>query len=154
MHPLIGAAPSMNSTVPVGTPLAGDTGAMVAVNVTAYPSTIVPFDGDVIVVVVEPCATVCVSVGEVEPSKSASPLYTALIAYVPASGNVRLHEATPPAIGCAAHPLTTVAPSRNVTVPVGVPLAGATAVTVAVYVRPSPGTDGFTDDAITAAVAP
>jgi hypothetical protein len=39
-----------------------------------------------------------------------------------------------------------VAPSRNVTVPVGVPEAGATAVTVAVNVTACPGDDGFSDE--------
>jgi hypothetical protein len=38
------------------------------------------------------------------------------------------------------------APSRKVTVPVGVPVPGATAVTVAVNVTDWPNTDGFTDE--------
>jgi len=38
------------------------------------------------------------------------------------------------------------APSRKVTVPVGVPVAGGTALTVAVNVTAWPKTDGFTDD--------
>ena len=38
------------------------------------------------------------------------------------------------------------APSMKVTVPVGVPAAGATGVTVAVNVTDCPDTDGFTDD--------
>ena len=42
-------------------------------------------------------------------------------------------------------------PSRNVTVPVGVPAPGATAETVAVNVTDWPNTDGFTDE-ITAVV--
>ena len=37
-------------------------------------------------------------------------------------------------------------PSKNVTVPVGVPPPGATAVTVAVNATACPKTDGFTDD--------
>jgi hypothetical protein len=39
-----------------------------------------------------------------------------------------------------------VAPSRKVTVPVGVPEAGGTALTVAVNVTVCPNTDGFTDE--------
>jgi hypothetical protein len=38
------------------------------------------------------------------------------------------------------------APSRKVTVPVGVPDPGATALTVAVNVTDWPNTDGFTDE--------
>ena len=38
------------------------------------------------------------------------------------------------------------APSRNVTVPVGVPVAGATALTVAVKVTAWPKRDGFVDE--------
>jgi hypothetical protein len=38
------------------------------------------------------------------------------------------------------------APSRKVTVPVGVPAPGATALTVAVKVTDWPNTDGFTDE--------
>ena len=38
------------------------------------------------------------------------------------------------------------APSRNVTVPVGVPVAGATGLTVAANVTAWPNSDGFTDD--------
>ena len=42
-----------------------------------------------------------------------------------------------------------VEPSENVTVPVGVPLPGATAVTVAVNVTDCVKTEGFTDDVTT-----
>src|SRR5437588_724679 len=44
-----------------------------------------------------------------------------------------------------------VAPSKKVTVPVGIPAAGATATTVAVKVMACPDTDGLTD--VTNAVA-
>ena len=40
-----------------------------------------------------------------------------------------------------------VAPSRNVTVPLGVPAPGATAATVAVKVTLCPKTDGLEDEA-------
>jgi hypothetical protein len=40
-----------------------------------------------------------------------------------------------------------VAPSKNVTVPVGVPVAGGLTVTVAVKVTDWPNTDGFVDEA-------
>jgi hypothetical protein len=44
-----------------------------------------------------------------------------------------------------------LAPSRKLTVPVGVPDPGATAVTLTVSVTGWPNTDGFTDD-VTVAV--
>src|SRR6185295_1280240 len=47
-----------------------------------------------------------------------------------------------------------VAPSLNVTVPVGTPTAGATAVTVAVKVTDSPDRDGFTDEVSAVVVSP
>ena len=46
------------------------------------------------------------------------------------------------------------APSKNVTVPVGVPKAGATAVTVAVNVTACPRADGFSDDVTVVELAP
>ena len=46
-----------------------------------------------------------------------------------------------------------VAPSLNVTVPVGVPAPGAEAVTVAVKVTDCPETDGLTEEASAVAVA-
>src|SRR6185437_13762631 len=45
-----------------------------------------------------------------------------------------------------------LAPSRNVTVPVGVPAPGATAETVAVNVTDWPKTDGFCDEVTSVAV--
>ena len=46
-----------------------------------------------------------------------------------------------------------VEPSRKLTVPVGVPLPGATALTVAVKVTDSPKTEGFADE-VTLLVVP
>ena len=58
--------------------------------------------------------------------------------------------ATPP----LSVPVPRVAPpSLNVTLPVGVPLPGAAAVTVAVKVTDWPKTEGFADD-VTAVVLP
>ena len=45
-------------------------------------------------------------------------------------------------------------PSRNVTDPVGVPVAGATAVTVAVKVTAWPRMEGFTDEVTAVEVLP
>jgi hypothetical protein len=87
------------------------------------------------------------------PLKLASPLYLAVIEWAPtdrlavlavhvkgaAAGNVQL-------------PIVAV-PSRNVTVPVGVPVPGG--VTVAVKVTDWPKTDGLADDvSVVAVVAP
>jgi hypothetical protein len=47
-----------------------------------------------------------------------------------------------------------VEPSRKVTVPVGVPVAGATAVTVAVNVTVCPKTDGLTDEVTVVELTP
>ena len=65
-----------------------------------------------------------------------------------------MHDAIPATSACVAQPATVDAPSRNATVPVGIPLAGATADTVAVYEMTWPTTEGFADEAIIAAVAP
>jgi hypothetical protein len=62
--------------------------------------------------------------------------------------------ATPPTVGCEMHPMMAVPPSENVTVPVGVPAAGAVAVTIAVYITVCPDTDGSTDDVTIVVVAP
>jgi hypothetical protein len=66
-------APSKKLTVPVGVPAPGATTATVAVRVLACPKT----DGsglEVKVAVVDAWFTVCVSTGDVEPVKLASPL--------------------------------------------------------------------------------
>ena len=64
--------------------------------------------------------------------KLVSPLYTPVIAWLPTPGYVTAQVAEPATSGCAAQPAMTDAPSMNATLPVGVPLAGTTAVTVAV----------------------
>jgi len=62
-------APSLNVTVPVGTPLAGATGLTVALNVTACP-TVEGFGVEVRLVLVLPAFTVCVTAAEVLPGNS------------------------------------------------------------------------------------
>src|SRR5580700_8441603 len=52
------------------------------------------------------------------------------------------------------HPMTAAPPSVNFTEPVGVPAAGAVAVTIAVYATVCPDTDGSTDDVTIVVVAP
>ena len=72
--------------------------------------------------------------------KFASPEYCAVMVWDPTvSDDVLNVAATPPLIGNA---LSCVAPSKNVTVPVGVPEPD----TVAVNVTDVPAVDGFSDD--------
>jgi hypothetical protein len=133
-----GVAPSKNVTVPVGVPAPGVTTAIVAVRVLACPNT----DGsgvEVSVAVVEAWFTVWVSTGEVEPVKPASPLYTAVSACDPTLNDDVVNDAAPPA---SVEVPRGVAPSKKLTVPVGVPAPGVTTAIVAVRVLACPKTDG------------
>ena len=65
-------APSLNVTVPVGVPDAGDAAATVAVKVTDWPNTL-GLAEDPSDVVVAPWFTVCVRPDEVDPVKLVSP---------------------------------------------------------------------------------
>src|SRR5574338_1098010 len=138
-------APSKNVTVPVLVPDAGDTGDTVAVNDTDWPES----DGfafDDMVVVVPPLLTVCVIAGLVLGSKLESPEYTAVMLCVPVA-SVDVNEATP--LASVPEPIL-LRPSRNVTVPVGVP---PDPVTVAVNVTVWPTTDGLMLDDTTVELA-
>jgi hypothetical protein len=64
-------APSLNVTVPLGVPAAGDTAVTVAVNVVLWPNT-VGLTEEVSAVVVSPLFTVCVSALDVLPLKFVS----------------------------------------------------------------------------------
>jgi hypothetical protein len=131
-----GLPPTTNVTVPVGVPLAGAAAATVAVTVTLSPTT--DGSGDTLnVVVVDPWFTVAATV-PVDPPKFSSPLYVAVRLLLPTSSCVLATDATPPTRGT----IWGLPPRSNVTAPVGVPLAGAAAVTVAVRVTLSPATDG------------
>ncbi len=86
------------------------------------------------------------------PPKLESPLYTAVIVCIPTDNELVVK------VACA-EPLRVpvprvVAPSLNVTVPVGVPTAGATGLTVAVKVTDCPGDAGLTDVATAVVVNP
>src|SRR5882724_9357465 len=89
----------------------------------------------------------------VPPRKVPSPAYSATTVLVPALSDEVLKLAAPPlsATGSpAAEPLI-----RNCTTPVGTPLGGGTAVTVAVKVTFDPMVEGFAeDDTATAEKAP
>src|ERR1700680_1406988 len=108
---------SLNVTVPVGVPeVAGFT---VAVKVTAWPNAD-GFTEETTEVVEVACFTPCDRAGEVLPAKLASPLYTAVMEYVPIV-SVAVVNAAVPALSV---PVPSVpAPFLNVTVPVGVPEA-------------------------------
>ena len=75
--------------------------------------------------------------------KFVSPPYTAVMECGPGAREEAANVATP---ALSAPVPSVVAPSLNVTVPVAVPLPGATAATVAVNVTPCPNTDGFAED--------
>ena len=88
--------------------------------------------------------TVCVNVEEVLVVKLVSPPYTAVIVCAATESEFVAKVAVPE----LKLPVPKVTPaSLNVTVPLGVPAPGATALTVAVNVTDWPETDGFTDEA-------
>src|SRR2546425_1198267 len=123
-------APSRNVTVPVGTPAAEVT---VAVRVTACP-VVEGFGVEVKVVVVAAAAgafTTWVTTAEGLAAKVALPPYAAVSGWLPAASVEVTNEALPLTSVTVA---STVAPSLNVTVPVGTPVPGATGLTTAVSV--------------------
>jgi hypothetical protein len=91
--------------------------------------------------------TVWVITLDVEVKKFVSLPYTAVIECVPTPAYPIWHVATPK-LSVVEPPVQTMVdvPSLNVTVPVGVPAPGLSAITVAVYVTDCPTTDGFTND--------
>ncbi len=107
----------------------------------------------VIVAVVLALLTVCVKLGEVLPVKLVSPLYTAVIVWLPTVSALVEHCAVPPDKATALQPAIVAAPSLNWTVPVGVPLPGAVTLTVAVNVTLCPKTDGLAFDMTAVVVA-
>ncbi len=137
--------PSLKITEPVGVPAPGDTALTVAVKVTDCPDT----DGladEATAVVVLAWFTVCVSAEDVLslPIKLVLPPYTAVIVCA-ATESAAVAKVACPALRALLP--SVLVPSENVTVPVGVPLPGNTALTVAVNVTDCPAADGFTDEA-------
>jgi len=119
-------APSWNVTVPVGVPVP-EAGATAAVNDTDWPALkLVELEDSVVVVDTTAAFTVTETAFDVEPLSEVSPEYDAVMLCEPADSVLVLKLALPPE--SAAEPRD-VAPSWNVTVPVGVPVpeAGATA---------------------------
>jgi len=135
-------APSRNVTDPVGEPPAPVT---VAVNVTDWPTSD-GFTEEASAVVLAPRTAWEIAL-EVLVAKFASPAYFAVIECVPAVSVDVANVATPE---LRVPDPRVVAPSRNVTVPVGVP---PVTVTVAVNVTDWPVVDGLTDEASTVVLA-
>jgi hypothetical protein len=111
-------------TVPLGVPLPGETTASENVTTTGWPTTLAVGVRSVIVVVVVASFTGWFTGVELLPAKFVPPAYVAVTLFEPVEWNVTKQ-----------FPAATVAvqlsvPSDTVTLPVGVPDAGATAITV------------------------
>src|SRR5206468_2418571 len=118
-------APSLNVTVPVGMPAPGEDAVTVAVNVTPWPNT----DGltlDMSAVCVFALFTTCglPASDPLLPLKFVSPGYVVVIVWLPTESVVVESVATPEPLRLTL-PIC-VAPSKNSTVPVGVPDPGTT----------------------------
>jgi len=126
--------PSRKVTVPVGVPDVLDL--IVAVNVTGAPLDVEAAELTNAVVVALAAAGVMVSIAaaEVLPAKLAVPLYLAVIECVPTVSVDVVKVATPLPLSVPVP--SKVVPSRNVTVPVGVPPLPS--LTVAVHVTGIP----------------
>src|SRR6266567_3955376 len=127
------AAPSLNVTVPVGTPAPDVT---VELSVTVWP-TVEGFGEEVRLVLESPAFTVCVRTADVLAANVAFPLNAAVREWLPTARVVTLSEALP--LTSVTVP-SAVAPSLNVTVPGGTP---APDVTVALSVTVWPSEDGL-----------
>src|SRR6266513_5311081 len=127
------SAPSLTVTFPLGVPPPDVT---VNATVTACPTTEGSGVSPVMVVVVAAAPTVCVTPADVLPAKLAFPAYVAVTVRSPAAVNATLQLPT------ATVALQLWVPSLTVTVPAGVPLPGAVAVTVNVKLTAWPVAEG------------
>jgi hypothetical protein len=147
--------PSWKVTVPVGAISLGETARTTAVKVTGEP-TIDGLAEEMIVALAAagtggaPGSTIWVKTADVPAIKFTSPLYTAEIACDPAVRPETLSVACPLESRTLLPRL--VEPSRNVTLPLGVPLAGAGTVTVAVRTTGWPNIEGLGEMVSAAAV--
>src|SRR5437879_2083160 len=132
-------------TVPVGVPAPGDTATTRVVNVTDEPN-VDGLSDELTVAALLAGLTVWMRSEVVPlPLKLASPVYAALIVWLPAVANALVRMACPEALTVT---LVGVPPSMvNATVPVRVPAPGATGLTVAVKPTGWPATDGLAEDA-------
>jgi len=133
----------MKITFPVGVPAPGAVALTTAVNVIAWPD-VDGLSDELSVVVVAAWLTVWASAVELAKAKAASPPYLAVMVWDPTLSPVLVNVATPLAFSVPVP--SVVLPSKKVTVPVGVAVAGATALTVAVKRTGWPKTEGLTDE--------
>lgn len=136
----IDVLPSRKVTVPVGIPAVGL--ATVALKVTGWPAT-QGLNDEVSVTVVGMLLTTSVNAADVLEPKFVSPLYCAVIEWMPMASEDVVKVATPLELS-ATVPIDAL-PSRKVTAPVGVPLA--VLVSVAVNVTDWPTTEGLSEEA-------
>jgi hypothetical protein len=147
--------PSWMVTVPVGRTVVGSTGLTVAGNVTGWPKNEGLAD-EVNVVLVSALVTVweltvCVKATEVLGVKFGLPLSVAVRVWLPAPSVEVVTVAWPDVLRLTG--VWAVPSIVKVTVPVGVPAPGETALTVAVKVTGGPTTDGLTDEVMRVASA-
>src|SRR3954454_16564073 len=129
--------PSLTVTLPPGVPAPGATGATAYCTVTACPTSEGSGASDVIVVVVSAGLTWCDALADAGLGLSkASPAYVALSDLAPAVDNASAHWPS------ATVPVHDWVPSLTVTLPVGVPPAGALTATLYCTVTACPATDG------------
>ena len=121
-QPAMGAPLSWNATLPGGVPPAEAT---VALKVTASPSVVV-VEVPVSVVVVDAVLTMWTMPLELLPACVASPAYDAVMAWPPTASAEVVQVAVPPESAAAPQPAIALEPSRNATVPAGVPLEADT----------------------------
>jgi hypothetical protein len=145
-------APSLTVTIPVGVPAPGGIATTVKSIVTAWPTTDGSGLSPIMLVVVLALFTVCDSAEDVLVVKLLSLSYAAvMLCGLPGIDRVAVLNVTCPEPFSAPVP-TVVLPSLNVTVPLGVPLPGESAVTVAVNVTDCPKDEGFALEASAVAV--
>src|SRR5438132_611625 len=119
--PLQESVPSLTVTVPVGVPLPGAVTLTASLMLTAWPTAEGSVGSAVMEAVVSALLTVCGSAAEAGLAlKFASPLYVATRLRAPATVSV-IEQLSPGSV-----PVQEATPSLTVTVPVGVPLPGAT----------------------------
>ena len=139
-------APSVNVTVPDGTPAADVT---VAVNITDCPN-VDGFGVELTAVEVLPCTTCGVPAVPLLSAQPVVPVNDAVIVCLPTASALVLNVACPLAL-TATFDAQVEAPSVNVTVPTGIPAADAT---VAVNVTDWPKVDGFGAELTAVVVGP
>jgi hypothetical protein len=132
--------PLKKSTVPPGVPAPGLTAVTVAVKVTDWLD-VEGLADEVIAVFVVALATVTLPAADVLEMNVASPWYCAVIGSVP-TGNAEVDKMATPLLFNVPDP-SRIEPLKNLTVPVGVPVA--VVVTVAVSATGWPKTDEVGD---------